>query len=68
MTANGRPYEVMGPTSVDAFIRERGLDPQYVVVERNIGALIARRRQEEEARGWHDRAAEQNRMAAQADS
>ena len=35
MTANGRPYEVMAPTSVDAFIRERGLDPRFVVVERN---------------------------------
>ncbi len=39
VTANGKPYEVPAATTVDAFIRLRGLDPQLVVVELNGGAL-----------------------------
>ena len=35
VTANGRPFQVDDPTTVAAFIRSRGLDPRYVVVERN---------------------------------
>ena len=35
IVANGKPYEVGGGTTVEAFIRSRGLEPQYVVVERN---------------------------------
>jgi len=35
VTANGRSFEVDDPTTVAAFIRERGFDPRYVVVERN---------------------------------
>ena len=33
--ANGKPYDVEPGTTVDAFIRSRGLDPRFVVVERN---------------------------------
>ena len=33
--ANGKPYDVDPGTTVDAFIRDRGLDPRFVVVERN---------------------------------
>jgi sulfur carrier protein len=39
VTANGADYEVGAATSVDAFIRLRGLDPRLVVVERNGEAL-----------------------------
>jgi thiamine biosynthesis protein ThiS len=39
VTANGKPYEVDGGTTVDGFIRLRGLDPQLVVVELNGEAL-----------------------------
>jgi thiamine-phosphate pyrophosphorylase len=35
VTANGDPYEVAPGTTVAGFIRERDLDPQFVVVERN---------------------------------
>jgi sulfur carrier protein len=35
VVANGRAYEVDDGATVSAFIRERGLDPRYVVVERN---------------------------------
>jgi thiamine biosynthesis protein ThiS len=35
ITANGRSFEVEPGTTVGAFIRSRGLDPLYVVVERN---------------------------------
>jgi len=33
--ANGRPYDVPAGTSVKAFVVARGLDPAFVVVERN---------------------------------
>jgi thiamine-phosphate pyrophosphorylase len=39
VTANGRTYDVAPGTTVAAFIRERALDPHYVVVERNGEAL-----------------------------
>ena len=35
VTANGRELEVEGGTTVATFVRSRGLDPRYVVVERN---------------------------------
>jgi thiamine biosynthesis protein ThiS len=35
VTANGKPFEVRDGVSVTEFIRQRGLDPRYVVVERN---------------------------------
>ena len=35
IVANGKPYEVGAGTTVEAFIRSRGLEPQYVLVERN---------------------------------
>ena len=37
--ANGKVYAVDDALSVAAFIRERGLDPAYVVVELNGEAL-----------------------------
>jgi sulfur carrier protein len=46
VTANGRRFELAVPTTVAAFIRERELDPRYVVVERN-GEPVARSRYEE---------------------
>ena len=39
IVANGKPYEVPAGTTVDTFIRERGLDPRFVVVEHNGEAL-----------------------------
>jgi thiamine biosynthesis protein ThiS len=35
VTANGKPFEVRGDTTVAGFIRQRGLDPQFVLVEYN---------------------------------
>lgn len=35
ITANGTPYEVDAGSTVAAFIRQRDLDPRFVVVERN---------------------------------
>jgi thiamine-phosphate pyrophosphorylase len=35
VTANGNEYDVADGTTVAAFIRERSLDPRWVVVERN---------------------------------
>lgn len=35
VTANGRRYEVLTGVTVAAFVRERGLEPRLVVVERN---------------------------------
>jgi thiamine biosynthesis protein ThiS len=35
ITANGTPFDVASPLTVAEFIRQRGLDPRYVVVERN---------------------------------
>jgi sulfur carrier protein len=37
--ANGKPYDVGDDLSVADFVRERGLDPQLVVVEHNGEAL-----------------------------
>jgi sulfur carrier protein len=48
VTANGRTYEVPAGTSVAAFVRERELDPAYVIVERN-GEPLERSRYESEA-------------------
>jgi sulfur carrier protein len=39
VTANGKAYEVRDGISVAQFIRNRGLDPQLVVVEHNGEAL-----------------------------
>lgn len=39
--ANGRTFEVAAGTSITAFVRARGLDPRFVIVERN-GAAVAR--------------------------
>jgi thiamine biosynthesis protein ThiS len=46
VTANGKPFEIEDGTSVGGFIRWRGLDPAYVVVEHN-GEAIERRRYDE---------------------
>ncbi len=35
VTANGKIYEVRAGTTVAGFIRDRDLDPQFVVVEYN---------------------------------
>ena len=35
VVANGRPYTVKSGTTVDAFVRELGLDPAFVIVEAN---------------------------------
>jgi len=45
VTANGREFEVSEEITVAAFIRERDLDPRYVVVERN-GEPLPRERYE----------------------
>lgn len=37
--ANGRRYDVEPGTTIAQFIRARGLDPAYVVVERNGEAM-----------------------------
>jgi sulfur carrier protein len=37
--ANGKTYDVGEPITVGEFVRERGLDPQLVVVELNGEAL-----------------------------
>jgi thiamine biosynthesis protein ThiS len=39
VTANGKRYDVGEDTTVERFIRMRGLDPQLVVVELNGEAL-----------------------------
>ena len=46
ITANGREFEVDGASTVAGFVRSRGLDPRYVVVERN-GEPLERARYEE---------------------
>jgi thiamine biosynthesis protein ThiS len=46
ITANGKPFEIEDGTSVDGFIRQRGLDPVHVVVEHN-GEALERRRYDE---------------------
>jgi sulfur carrier protein len=35
ITANGKPFDVGAGTTVAGFVRARGLDPRFVVVERN---------------------------------
>jgi sulfur carrier protein len=35
ITANGEEFELPEPRSISEFIRDRGLDPRFVVVERN---------------------------------
>jgi sulfur carrier protein len=46
VTANGKPYEVNADSTVASFIRERDLDPRFVVVEWN-GEALARGRYDE---------------------
>jgi sulfur carrier protein len=46
VTANGEPFDLAGGVTMAGFIRERGLDPRYVVVERN-GEPVGRDRYEE---------------------
>jgi sulfur carrier protein len=46
ITANGKAFEIEDNVSVAEFIRRRGLDPRYVVVERN-GEPLERHRYEE---------------------
>lgn len=43
VVANGRPWTVEAGTTVDGLIRSLGLDPLYVIVERNGEALERRR-------------------------
>ncbi len=45
VTANGTGFDLDGPTTVSEFVRARGLDPRYVVVERN-GEPLERARYE----------------------
>jgi sulfur carrier protein len=35
VTANGREFELDAPPTIAEFIRSRGLEPRFVVVERN---------------------------------
>jgi sulfur carrier protein len=44
--ANGKPYEVNAATTVASFIKERDLDPRFVVVEWN-GEPLERGRYDE---------------------
>ena len=46
VVANGQSFEVNDATTVAAFIRQRELDPRFVVVERN-GEPLERARYEE---------------------
>jgi sulfur carrier protein len=39
VTANGREVHLEGGTTVEGFLRARGLDPGFVIVERNGEAL-----------------------------
>jgi len=48
VAANGREFDVEAGTVVSAFIRSRGLDPRYVVVELN-GEPLERSRYDEVA-------------------
>jgi thiamine-phosphate pyrophosphorylase len=54
VTANGNEYDVADGTTVAAFIRERALDPRYVVVERN-GEAVERARYDEQHLEQDDR-------------
>lgn len=44
--ANGKRYEIQPGSTVSSFIRQRDLDPRYVVVERN-GEPLERPRYDE---------------------
>jgi len=46
VTANGKPYEVTADATIDSFIRDRDLDPRFVVVEWN-GQPLERARYDE---------------------
>jgi sulfur carrier protein len=52
--ANGRSYEVSPGTTVTQFIRSRGLDPAFVVVEHN-GEALERGRYESDVLNDGDR-------------
>jgi thiamine biosynthesis protein ThiS len=54
VVANGKRYEIDPGTSVAAFIRSRGLDPTFVVVEHN-GEPLERSRYEAITLGDGDR-------------
>jgi len=45
VTANGTPYEIEPGTTVASFVRSRGLDPRFIIVERN-GEPLERARYE----------------------
>jgi thiamine biosynthesis protein ThiS len=45
VSANGRRYDVEAGTTVGGFVRDRGLDPKFVIVERN-GEPLERARYE----------------------
>ena len=46
VTANGEEFELPAPPTVAEFVRGRGLDPRFVVVERN-GEPLERSRYDE---------------------
>lgn len=46
ITANGETYELSATRTIAEFIRDRGLDPRFVIVERN-GEPLERSRYEE---------------------
>jgi thiamine biosynthesis protein ThiS len=46
VVANGATFDLSPPVTVAAFVRQRGLDPRYVVVERN-GEPLERPRYED---------------------
>lgn len=46
VTANGEPFDLPGAQTVAEFVRGRGLDPRFVIVERN-GEPLERSRYEE---------------------
>ena len=54
VVANGREFEVSDRTTVAAFIRDRDLDPRFVVVERN-GEPLPRDRYEQVTLAGGDR-------------
>ena len=54
VTANGKPYAIEEGLTVAAFIRHRGLDPGFVIVEHN-GEALERSRYEEVRLGAGDR-------------
>lgn len=46
VTANGEPFDLPGEQTVAEFVRRRGLDPRFVIVERN-GEPLERSRYDE---------------------